>query len=89
MNPEERKMLEETYELVKDNNEMLHRVRGVQKRAFFWSVLKIIVIAGIAFGAFYYLEPYLNKVMNTLTQISGMKQNVDPSVLQNALKNIR
>jgi len=89
MDPEERKMLEKTYELAKDNNEMLHRVRGVQKRAFVWSVLKIIVIVGIAFGAFYYLEPYLNKVMNILTQISGMKQNVDPTTLQNALKNIR
>jgi len=86
MNPEEKALLEETLELSRDNNKMLHKVRGVQKREALWSILKILLIVGIAFGAFYYLEPYLNKVMNVFTQISGMKQNVDPSVLQNALK---
>lgn len=79
MEQEEKEILRETFELAKENNKMLRKVRGVQKFQAFWSILKILVIAGIAFGVFIYLEPYMQKIMNTFNQISGMKQELDNS----------
>jgi len=88
MDPESKKLLEDTFELAKENNKMLHKVRGVQKRQVLWSTIKFILIIGVAFGVFYFLEPYLNKVMNTFNQISGMKQNFDNGSLQDILKKL-
>jgi hypothetical protein len=76
MDPESKKLLEETLELVQENNKMLHRVRSVQKWATFWSGLKIIVIIGLALGSFYFLEPYINKGVDLYNSISNTTQKV-------------
>ena len=89
MDPESKKLLEETFELSKENNKMLHTVRRIQKMQAFWSILKIVVVIGIALGAAYYLEPYFEKAMNLFNQVSGIKQSVDNVSLQNVLKNIK
>ena len=89
MDPETKKILEDTFLLAKENNVMLHKVRRVQKRQTFWSIVKIIVIVGMALGAFYYLEPYLDKALTLFNQVSGMKQSIDSNTFENALKNIR
>jgi len=74
MDSESKKLLEETLELARENNKMLHKVRGVQKWAAFWSGLKIFIIIGIALGSFYFLEPYINKVTDLYNSISGTMQ---------------
>jgi hypothetical protein len=89
MDAEERGLLEKTLKLTEENNRLIHKVRGVQKRQAFWSVLKILVILGIALGAFYYLEPYLDKLMNVFNSIPGLKQNLDSDSLQEMLKNLK
>jgi hypothetical protein len=76
MDPESKKLLEETFQLAKENNKMLHKVRNVQKWATFWQSLKVIIIIGVAVGAFYYLEPYLNSMLNLYNSISGFEQNI-------------
>jgi hypothetical protein len=88
MDPESKKLLEETFRLAEENNRMLHKVRSVQKWAAFWSGLKIFIIIGITLGAFYFLEPYLKKVMDLYGSVSGtsQEQNVDGSSIQDLLK---
>ena len=75
MDPESKKLLEDTFVLAQENNHILHKVRSVQKWATFWSGLKIIIIIGIALGSFYYLEPYYTKIVNFYSSISGTSQN--------------
>jgi hypothetical protein len=60
-------LLEENLKLSKENNELLIKVRNVQKwsqitRALYW-----FVIIGIAFGAFYFIKPYLGNMLNLYT----------------------
>jgi len=74
MNPEERKLLQNTFNLAEENNKMLHKVRGVQKRQAFFSVLKWIIIIGITVGAFYFLEPYVQQ-LQSLIEKTGV--NID------------
>ncbi|MFA4975086.1 MAG: hypothetical protein WC839_00090 [Candidatus Paceibacterota bacterium] len=90
MDPELKQMLQKTLALSEENNLILHKIRGVQKREFIWRTLKIIVIIGITLGSFYYLEPYLNKIMDLYSSISGVEQKVNgasnDSLFQGLLK---
>lgn len=87
MEAEEKELIKETFELAKENNQMLKKVRGVQKRQMLWSVLKMVVIVGIAFGVFYFLEPYLNKAVNFYGDITGKNMDANPETLKGILNN--
>ena len=76
MDPESKKLLEETFRLAEENNRMLKRVRSVQKWSMFWKMAYILVIFGIAAGAFYYLTPYLEGLMSIYGSVSGAESNM-------------
>ncbi len=82
MDPESKKLLKDTFDLAQKNNKMLHKVRRVQKWVTFWQTLKLLVIIGIAVGAFYFIEPYLDKVLSLYDSISSTEQKLknSPSV---------
>ena len=86
MDKESKQLLQNTLALAEENNKMLHKIRGVQKRGTLWQVLKLIVIIGIALGSFYYIEPYLNKIMDLYNSVSGMQQQINNSPIQDLLK---
>ena len=77
MDPESKNLLEETFDLEKQNNTMLRKIRSVQKWATFWFWFKLIIIVGVALGSFYFIEPYFQKISNFYSSISGTSQ--DPS----------
>jgi hypothetical protein len=89
MDPESKRLLEETLELTQENNKMLHKVRSIQKWATFWSLLKVFLVIGIALGSFYFLEPYINNVLDLYSSISETteKLNGTGSAFQDLLKN--
>lgn len=87
MDPESKELLQNTLEITEENNKILHKIRGVQKRESIWRVVKIIVIISIAFGSFYFIQPYLNKVMDLYNSVTGMEQKINNSPIQNLLKN--
>ena len=72
MDPETKKLLENTYKLTEENNRMLHKVRGVQKRAAILSAAYWFLIIGAAIGAFYFLQPYIDKSQQFLKGISSV-----------------
>jgi len=88
MDPESKQLLQNTLALTEENNKMLHKIRGVQRRGAIWNTIKILVIIAIALGSFYYIEPYLEKVMNLYSSVSGMEQKINNSPLQDLLKNL-
>ena len=63
MDPESKKLLEETFQLEQDNNKMLRSMR----RSMIWgrvmSVIYWFIIIGISVGAFYFIQPYFNKIL--------------------------
>ena len=78
----------EMIELIRENNKMLHKVRGVQKRQAIFSVLKIVIIVGIAVGGYYFLQPFVGQIqkfiqdsgasISQLKNLGGMFQNILP-----------
>ena len=77
MDPESKKLLEDTFQLEKDNNKMLRSMR----RSMIWgrvmSVIYWLIIIGISIGAFYFIQPYFNKILGLYDSISGVKQTSD------------
>ena len=74
MDPESKKLLEDTLALAQENNKMLHAL----KRSMLWSrvisVLYWVLIIGSALGAYYFVQPYVDQIMSTY---NGAKSNLD------------
>ena len=85
MDPESKKLLEDTLAIAKENNRMLLKIRSVQRWASFMSWVKIIVIVGITLGAFYFIEPYLNKIIGMYNSVTGTQQKINANDLLNKL----
>ena len=62
MDSELKQLLEKTYSLVEENNKILHKMRHAQKVASFMRIVYWLLIIGISIGAFYFLQPYVNKL---------------------------
>jgi hypothetical protein len=71
MDPESKKLLEETLQLEQENNKILRSM----KRSMFWAkvmnVIYWLIIIGISVGAFYFIQPYFNKIIGLYNSISG------------------
>ncbi len=78
MDQESKKLLEETYELERENNKMLHKLRRAQKNAVLMSVAYWFIVIGISVGAFYFVQPYVDSAIKlykdanqSINQIKG------------------
>lgn len=84
---EDKKLLEETARLARENNDMLKKIRRGQKWARGWRIAYWVIIIGVAVGAFYFLQPYVEalresyvKAQSTLQNFKGIfQENVSPS----------
>lgn len=74
------KQLQELLELSRENN---HLLKGVHRRArwgmFFW-ILRWALVIGILFGAYYYVEPYVQKATDTYQKTSETIRNLQGTV---------
>lgn len=81
MNPEERSLLQQTYELAKENNQIL---RGIRRTGRIGTILKVCywaVIILISLGAYVFIQPYLDQLksiysgaqegLNSIKDITG------------------
>jgi hypothetical protein len=88
MTPEEKSLLERTYKMTVENNDILHRMR---RSARFSSVMRYVywaVIIILSFGAYYFIQPYVNFLTSSLGNIqngASSSQNMLQS-LQGLLK---
>jgi hypothetical protein len=97
MDKELRDMLQENLELSRENNKLLKKVRGVQKRTHLFRLAYWIIIIGITLGAYYYIQPYLEKIISMYNEGAGsilQLQNFgnslpDVSHLQDLLKQVQ
>lgn len=71
MTPEERKLLEDTYMLARENAEILRSIQRSQRASTILKVVYWIVIIALSFGAYYLIQPYVNTLRSSLNDISG------------------
>ena len=70
MSPEEKELLNRCVILAEENNKILRAM----KRSLLWSrimnAIYWILIIGISIGAFYFLQPYVDKLMETYGSVT-------------------
>jgi len=76
MSPEERQLLEEVVTLSRENNKILHQLRGALRWGQVYSVFKWLVIIGSALGFYYYVQPYLFKILDAYSTLLDGLNNV-------------
>lgn len=79
--------LEKLLKLTEDNNKMLRKIRRNQKISSWIKTLYWVVILGILFGAYYFLQPYITtfnrnvqNLQNTLNSISSTTNNLPSNI---------
>ena len=77
------KRIEETLE---KNHNLLVRIRRVQRNGQLFKIFYWILIFLFALGAFYYIQPYLNQLIEAYTGIQNTQEQLQNSIP--ALKNV-
>ena len=83
MDPEVKRLLEENLSLSRENSELLKKVYRIQRWAQITRVIYWFVIIGVAFGALYFVQPFLGSILNVYT---GGNSNINS--VQDIGKNI-
>ncbi len=84
MSPEEKKLLEKSVNLAEDNNRMLHSMRRSARWASIFRAIYWILIIGSALGAYYFIQPYVDQMVNIF---NGAKSDLDN--VSGIIKNIK
>jgi hypothetical protein len=71
MSPEEKSLLERTYKMAEENNEILKSLRRSARWNTAFKVFYWVIIIGISLGAYYVIQPYLESVMGIYGSVTG------------------
>ena len=79
MDPKEKDLLERTFEYARENNKILKKMRTSAK---FWSFMRIVywaIIIGSAVGLYYFLQPFLDQLLDVYNQVVDLKDSFLPT----------
>lgn len=82
--PEDKKLLEETYQLSQENNKLLKSLHRSMKVRRYISIIYWVFIIGSAIGAYYFVEPYVGGIKDSYSRAQN-----DISSLQEFFKNLK
>ena len=82
MTPEERSLLRQTYELAQENNTILRGIRRANRFSMAFKIFYWLVIIGVTLGAFYFVQPYLEKSIDLLNQAQKSVQSINGNIDQ-------
>jgi hypothetical protein len=71
-------------EKLQQNHELLVRVRRVQRNSQLFRLFYWVLILLATFGAFYYVQPYINQIIEAYTGIQNTQEQI-----QNSMPNLR
>ncbi len=78
MDAETKKLLTESIEVAKQNNEMLIKLVRAQKRATTYRLVYWGLIIFFTFGAYFFIQPFLSNILNVYTGgVSGTSNMSD------------
>jgi hypothetical protein len=75
MTPEERSLLERVAALAQENNTILRKMRRSSRWQLTFQIGYWVLIIGLTFGAFYFIQPYINSLTGALGGGSGTGQS--------------
>jgi hypothetical protein len=76
MSPEEKELLEKTYALTEENNQILRGIRRTNRWGIAYKVVYWLVVIALSYGAYIYIQPYVDQLFKTYGEIMGTVNNV-------------
>jgi len=70
------KIVEETRELSLDNNRILHSIQRRDRLSLIAKIIYWVIILGIAAGAVYYVQPYIDQLKEVYSGMIKTQHNV-------------
>lgn len=83
MTPTNQEKLDEMYEMVQENNEILHSLLRKERVNSIMRILYWLFVLAAIFGAFYYVQPIIKSIM---PKIAIIQDNIDK--LENITKEL-
>ncbi|MBU3968723.1 hypothetical protein KJ991_00710 [Patescibacteria group bacterium] len=81
MTPDEKELLEKTYKLSEENNNILKKMRRSVVYSRILRIIYILIALGLATSLYYYIQPYLNNIIgaynNVMTGAQKLKETGD------------
>jgi len=71
MTPEEKTLLERTFQMAKENNAILRKMRSLQRTANWLRICYWAVIISLSLGAYYFLQPYIEALSGVSKQVNS------------------
>ena len=76
MDPESKKLLEDTFRLAEENNNLLRSMKRSMQMARVMSILYWVFIIGSAVGAYYLIQPYVDQMMSVYEGAGEVLDNI-------------
>jgi ABC-type multidrug transport system fused ATPase/permease subunit len=77
MTPDEKSLLERTYKLAVENNDMLKSMRRSARWSAAFKIAYWAVIIALSIGAVYFIQPYLTLMSGSLGSLSNLSSNLN------------
>jgi Trk-type K+ transport system membrane component len=71
MEPKEKRLLQETARLTEENHKLLKKINRSLKWGRIFRILYWVIILGTTFGAYYFIQPYIEQFINVYSGIRG------------------
>ncbi|MBI5139123.1 hypothetical protein HZA26_00730 [Candidatus Nomurabacteria bacterium] len=76
MDPESKKLLQDTFNIAQENNQMLRALKRSMQMARVMSILYWVFIIGSAVGAYYLIQPYVDQMMSVYEGAGEVLDNI-------------
>ena len=90
MNPNEKELLQKTYEMVEENNKILHGIKRSNRLSSFFRAIYWVIIAAAALGTYWFVQPYINVALTAYKSIQNDIKTVKTTTtnLTNPINNL-
>jgi hypothetical protein len=69
MDESTKKLLAESYAIVRENNTLLKKIDRRQRWSSYWRIFMMLLAVASALGVYYYLQPYLDQAINFYNEV--------------------
>jgi hypothetical protein len=76
MNPEDRKVLDEVKEIAEECRVILKKIQRARRLEMAWRVFYWSMIIGLAFGSYYFIQPYIDRVLGVYSTLQNQINEV-------------
>jgi ABC-type glycerol-3-phosphate transport system permease component len=80
------KLLRENLEVAQRSLRILEKMHRAQRIGYFVKIFKWLLLAALAFGLYYYIQPFVMTLFDSLQRLKDTTTNLPPGLLEDMQK---